>query len=102
MRKYPPICVPVSFGWLVVEDAPERSICTLSVVIMIGHIVTGLRCGWPAGGVVVTVLNQQELLDVADVAAGRRNGAVCTECRQLLDPALVAAGFSTHDDERQR
>ncbi len=52
-----------------------------------------------------TWADQQELLDVADVAdvaAERLNGAVCTECGQLLDLALVAAGFSTHGDERQR
>jgi hypothetical protein len=47
-------------------------------------------------------LNQQELLDVADVAAGGLNGAVCAGCRQPRDPAVVAAGFSTHGDGRQR
>jgi hypothetical protein len=47
-----------------------------------------------------TSADQQELpdvADVADVAAGRLNGA-CTECGQPLDPALIAAGFTTHGE----
>jgi hypothetical protein len=38
-----------------------------------------------------------DVADVADVAAGRVNGA-CTECGQPLDPALIAAGFTNHGE----
>jgi hypothetical protein len=42
-----------------------------------------------------------EVADVADVAQGRLNAAICTVCGCPLDPALTAAGYATHGEDDQ-
>ena len=40
-----------------------------------------------------------EVADVAEVADTPCEGGLCTVCGQLLDPALIAAGFTDHGEE---